>query len=452
MALQRSAQQSEAVFNLVSTLQKILGDLLTGFIDTRETLKDIKAALDDAQLRHAASRPLTDGGPPLEHRACQIVVRPLGALGNRMIQHMVAMAIAAQVPGAVIPRVELPEWGMLRSDTADAPVPSIEIGGMRVDVRDASSRLRRGAANSVTVSGYVQHIRNFLDPDLYRSTFVSKEDVIGFGPEILLISLRMAEITTGVHPPYVLLPVEFYRDVIRDTGLKPVFFGQLTPSPYLDSLRHAFPRARFISGKGATHDFEIIRRSRNILISISTFSWLAAWLSEADQVIMPLAGLFHPVFGAVYGDGHNLVPVADTRYVLYLFPMSVAAKPEKLADYHRRIDQMWRKSTYEEIDDLLARHQSAERSLERHLDLFDEEFYLTRYPELSQAIKDGHIESGSHHYRLHGFCERRVPFRVDLDYLLRYPDAGFAIGRGEYFDMQHFHAEKGAVLGYLPFE
>ena len=51
--------------------------------------------------------------------------------------------------------------GMLKSDTADAPVPNIEIGGMRVDVRDASSRLRRGAANSITVSGYVQHIRNF---------------------------------------------------------------------------------------------------------------------------------------------------------------------------------------------------------------------------------------------------------------------------------------------------
>ena len=75
--------------------------------------------------------------------------------------------------------------------------------------------------------------------------------------------------------------------------------------------------------------------------------------------------------------------------------------------------------------------------------MFDEDYYLKRYPELSQAIKDGHIDSGSHHYRLHGFRERRIPFRVDLDYLLRYPDAGLAISRGEYFDLQHFHAEKG---------
>ena len=140
----------------------------------------------------------------------------------------------------------------------------------------------------------------------------------------------MAEILAGVHPPYVLLPVEFYRDVIRETGLKPVFFGQLTPSPYLDSLRQAFPRARFISGKGAIHDFETIRRSRNIIISVSTFAWLAAWLSEADQVIMPLAGLFNPVFGDLYGDGHNLIPLADPRYVFYLFPLNVAAGSRKL--------------------------------------------------------------------------------------------------------------------------
>ena len=82
MALQGSVQQSEAVFNLVSTLQKILGDLLVGVIETRESLKEIRAVLDNGPLRRADGRPPSDGGSALEHRVCQIVVRPLGALGN----------------------------------------------------------------------------------------------------------------------------------------------------------------------------------------------------------------------------------------------------------------------------------------------------------------------------------------------------------------------------------
>ena len=39
---------------------------------------------------------------------------------------------------------------------------------------------------------------------------------------------------------------------------------------------------------------------------------------------------------------------------------------------------------------------------------FDEQWYLTRYPDIALAVKDGRIPSGRHHYLWHGFDEGRL--------------------------------------------
>ena len=379
-----------------------------------------------------------------------VTVRPLGALANRMIQHMLAMSIVARVPGARISRVNLPEWGIEQDVVPDAPAPTLELKSNRVDVAAVAAALRDGTHRNVLVSGYAQNVANFLRTEDYRPIFRTGLAVEGFGDDVLLINLRMNEILTADYPPYVLLPVAFYRQVVRDTGLRPVFFGQITPCPYLDDLKAAFPAAEFIPGAGAIHDFEVIRRSRNVCVAISTFSWVAAWLSDAARIVMPLSGLFNPVWGRIAASGLDLVPRDDARYLFYLFPLNDAVTQDRVPDVHRSLEGRWRLVTSPWIDDCLARHQRIERSRDDHLAIFDEAFYLTAYGDLARAKERGALGSGRDHYEAHGFEERRIPCALGRFYGVHYPQAALAVAEGRYHDLIHYYASRGRFIGEHP--
>jgi hypothetical protein len=62
-------------------------------------------------------------------------------------------------------------------------------------------------------------------------------------------------------------------------------------------------------------DFGVLRASRHLCVAISTFSWLAAWLSEARTIHLPVAGALHPR----QRPDMDLLPVADPRYRFHLF-------------------------------------------------------------------------------------------------------------------------------------
>ena len=68
-------------------------------------------------------------------------------------------------------------------------------------------------------------------------------------------------------------------------------------SPYkerIESLRKTFPYGRFIAGS-VTEEFEMIRRARNKVVAISTFSWIAAWLGLDDsRIVLPVTGFLNP--------------------------------------------------------------------------------------------------------------------------------------------------------------
>ncbi|MCC6736670.1 MAG: hypothetical protein IT534_11175 [Bauldia sp.] len=63
-------------------------------------------------------------------------------------------------------------------------------------------------------------------------------------------------------------------------------------------------------------------------VAVSTFSWLATWLSpRAETIALPVAGLFHP---AARPD-IDLLPIDDQRYRLYWSEVRTwGATPEEL--------------------------------------------------------------------------------------------------------------------------
>jgi len=67
---------------------------------------------------------------------------------------------------------------------------------------------------------------------------------------------------------------------------------------------------------GPIEDFQTMRGAKHVALAVSSFSWLAAWLSGRVQVIhMPLAGLFNPV----QRSDIDLVPRGDSRWRCHRF-------------------------------------------------------------------------------------------------------------------------------------
>ena len=162
-----------------------------------------------------------------------------------------------------------------------------------------------------------QHIDNFLPPDAYRGLFSAPPPEAPGAEDELVCNIRQGDILDAHHPDYVLIPVDFYAELIESTGLRPVFCGQLEMTPYLETIKERFPAARFVPSRGAVGDFAFVRASRHIVPSVSSFGWLAAWLSAAEQIFMPVLGVLHPLQVAI---GQS---TAARRSAFRFFPVSV---------------------------------------------------------------------------------------------------------------------------------
>jgi len=371
---------------------------------------------------------------------------------NRMIQYMVVRRIAAEVEGCRISNAALPEWGINHPVIPGAPDPSakIPIAENSLDIAVIARSLSAGEKERFNFRSYAQWFPNFPHLNVCRKMFPTDENRYpGYGSEYLVCNVRGEEVLRAIHPAYTLLPVEFYADLVNSTGLKLVFLGQIADDPYCTALKTRFTDAIFAPTRGAMADFQTLRNSRNIVVAISTFSWLAAWLSYASSIFLPVNGLFHPVQCPEV----DLLPVADTRYNFYLFPINYAVPVDRFEEAHQALRGYWRYMHPEAVAELRTKVcRRSKPSLDRYLAMFDEKYYLQTYPDIARAVESGGLSSGRHHYVQAGFKERRLGFLFDAYwYSVEYPLAAFEVGQGDYADLRQHYVEIGAMRGYKPF-
>jgi hypothetical protein len=371
-----------------------------------------------------------------------------GRLGNRMIQHMVALKFQSLVPGCLISNADLPIWG-IRHPPLDMPGPVAEVRTLhQIDLAGLAARIASGEIRSVLSATYGQRMENFLDVDAYRAVFQAPADeAAGFDETHLVCPVRAGDILHGGYPEYPLVPVEFYADLVAETGLRPVFLGETEPNPYTDRLRARFPQAIFLPPGGVLRDFETIRRSRNIVVGVSTFSWVAAWLSHAERVFLAVSGLFNP---RQYPPA-MLLPFEDPRYRFYLFPVNFGVALANHADVHDRMSPHWRLMQGSDLRRLIGEAPRFERTLEMMLSVFDAEHYLGAYPKLAPVYPDDPLGGVRHHYENHGFHELRSAFRfAEHWYAATYPMAAFEVAQGDYVNLEHHFAAVGRARGCRP--
>ena len=377
--------------------------------------------------------------PPIFH------VEPRGGLASRMIQYMIAMKFKMQVPACRIANVSIPEWGI-----ALPPLPLAEpaVGVEELHAIDPAlvERVRTGAVRSVVYAGYGHRMENFPEVAICRNLFRSPTVApFPLTDRHLACPLGSADAPEDSGPFHPLMPAEFYAEIAAETGLTPVFIGH-APVPYLAHLREHLPQAQFLSGS-PLQDLVTVMQARNIVVSISTFAWLSAWLSQAERIFLPVSGAFNPQQYSFL----DLLPFDDARYLFHLFPINYAVPMEHLAAAHRRMAPFWRPV----VRDLLRRQfQEAPRFDPPHdviLQHFDVEFYLAANPDVAQLIGAGNVEGARAHYLLVGMKQHRLPFPLaPAWYAARYPMAALEVAQGDHVNFAHHYIVVGKDRGYRP--
>jgi len=371
-----------------------------------------------------------------------------------MLQYMAAAGIRKHCPDAEICGLDMPEWGISQRRVDAWPEKALRFGlhHFNLNVSGTGAALASGAIDAIVVDCWAQHMENFPSREECRELFpvpAAFEDVSGYGDDTILCSVRGAEILTGTHEHYTVLPVEFYADVFQRTKLKPVFFGQIGDNLYANELRAAFPSAEFIEGKGTIHDFQTIRNSKNIVVSISTFAWAAAYLSHARLVILPLHGLFNPN----QARDHFFIPEHDPTYEYYSFPFAhsidLYKHPSKFFRNQRFLGSNSKLLGKKQLRAKLEGRLNFRRELSDFLPFFDERFYLDIYEDVRSTIQSGGLKSGMEHYVRHGFEQGRRAFSIDTwFYTHEYGAAACEISDGFFVDHWHHYVEVGHKRGY----
>jgi hypothetical protein len=252
-----------------------------------------------------------------------------GRLGNRMFEVMAAHMLARRL-GGVVTGEALPEWGIAPAHH-DLPARHLTVTGHRLDLPRLRYLLGTGLAQGIETSALACRMELLEPVEDARALFAAPPAprARGAGEGELLINIRAGNILGPLHRDYRPLPLAFYARLIAETGLRPVFLGQIARDPYSHALRARFPGAEFRPSEGPMQDFAAIRASRHICTAISTFSWLAAWLSQAETIHLPIAGMFHPG----QRPDVDLLPLADARYRFHLFPVQHwGGTPAELAE------------------------------------------------------------------------------------------------------------------------
>lgn len=242
----------------------------------------------------------------------KIIIRPKGRLANNMFQLMLAIELKKRVPNAEIYGLSLPEWEIQLKNT-EISLPSLTLQRHKFDLDLSAYMLKTGVLNSVIIQGWGMRLNNFPDIALYRKLFSTNERGVVLGDRQILINVRAEDIVSGKHRSYYPLPFSFYENVIDESGLEPVFMGQLDESDYVKRLKNKFSGAKYLPNASVISDFQTIRNAQHAAISVSSFAWLASWLSESlESIHFPVAGLFDPANMQTL-----MMPIDDPRYRFY---------------------------------------------------------------------------------------------------------------------------------------
>lgn len=322
-----------------------------------------------------------------------------------MLEFFPALALADKLKTEIRYNVDLPEWNLKFDqnlhETLKSNIDNVVIfrDSDFLSLDHVVKEIIDSGKENVVFEGFFQRLNLYCSVDYYKEYFpVDQNFGIEFEDDELVINIRSGEVLGGVSW-YPLVPPTFYEQLIKETKLRPVLLGQLDDSPYLAEILERLPKARLIPSAGPMVDFNRIRQGKKICIAVSTFSWLAAWLSNASEIYYPLLGFLHPhrFKPGVHGlGGIDLAPSTDPRYQFYLLPSIQGEPVHEYLKYVTQFDPVAKRVPPSFVSILKLQQSILPK---RTSDIaVDEQWYLKEYQIAAWELSEGWYHDVSHHY------------------------------------------------------
>ena len=326
----------------------------------------------------------------------RIEIRPLGRLANKMIQFLAAWKLQRELGDAEVCNPNLPEWGLQKREVG----PPSNAATLVVDRYSAMPFLtlyqlaRAGNYGRIIIDNYMQRMDCLPEWRSAAPLFSTADPSYEPHDDELLIHVRSGDLTLGI-PHYPLVPADFYERIIKISGLKPVFMGEIEQNLYCEQLRRRFPGATFLQKQSPVQDFQTLRKASHLVVAVSTFSWLAAWLSDAKQIYLPMLGFLNPMHFKGQR-GIDLLPADDPRYRFFLFPLHFGIPEVQALRYHTALAERATEISPRQASFLRTRAPLLE--VEAPAVDIDEVWYAHEYMDAACEISTGWFAGPLEHY------------------------------------------------------
>ncbi|MBV1837916.1 hypothetical protein [Acetobacter estunensis] len=350
--------------------------------------------------------------------AVAITVENFGNMGNRMMQYLFALHLQDHIPGASVYDLEIPEWDIYLPKSSELSIDKTitltdDFDGNIENIRQS---ILPFGNTQIDIKGFFQNTNLFIKKESARKIFPDiPSEGLSFPDNSLIINIRCGELVTGAVSWYPLLPIDFYDFIIKESGLSPIFLGQLDYPDYVAQLKAHFPEALYVPSQGALKDFQTLRNAKHICISVSTFSWLAAWLSNSETIYYPLVGFLSPALQKCYE-----VPIAPTnltctdepRFRYYYMPLFYGEPLEATHSINKRIAHDLRLTSAEMVN-VLKRAPFILEPAQNLTDTVgvDNRWYVNTYSIAANEIAMGYYNSPTHHFIQIGKSRGYKPYR-----------------------------------------
>jgi hypothetical protein len=165
------------------------------------------------------------------------------------------------------------------------------------------SDLYRG--QPIILSGYYQDFRYYKGRKAFVLGLLNLTPLQRYpGERDIVLNFRGTDLS-GVQMPF-----SYYRRILNQEQFDRLWI--VTEDPHHETvarLLDSYPGE--VLSNGAISDFTFVRSAKRIIMSVSTFCWMAAWLSDADKIYYPLGAPYH---GFGKNDDNRLIVTDDQRY------------------------------------------------------------------------------------------------------------------------------------------
>lgn len=179
----------------------------------------------------------------------------------------------------------------------------------------------------IIVSGYYQDYRYYKGRRAFVSGLLGKLDQ--YPVEILPGKNDVVLNFRGTDLAWAQMPLTYYRWILDKEQFDKLWI--VTEDPHhktILKLLNIYPSE--VLSNGPIKDLKFVMSAKKIIMTVSTFCWMAAWLSDADKIYFPI-GSPYPLFDKE--NDRRLIITDDQRYI-YIKPFFNRAFLRKLLGFY----------------------------------------------------------------------------------------------------------------------